>query len=249
MRTRPFIRLLTVGSAAAAVVAITSLPGHASAGGAPVGPGGARPDLNTGEAVGGYLAFQDYDVTSSSATVKVPAVTCGSATTQYGIGIYTVDASGSYDIDFPQAAALIIVNCNGGSASYSTDAYTATNGNALNVNAVQPGDTVVLSVNRTTNGTTAATHNIKRHDVESNIANYSTAPSGPDPYVLIGNALYFGGVPSFRPVKLSEVQVNGQYLGDSFHFGWAKKLNMVNSANGHKLVTTGGVAFGKNHSS
>jgi hypothetical protein len=234
--------VLTVGVAVVAVLAVPAAPSHAR-GERPVdGLVTAAPAALSGdEAVGGYFVSLDDDVRSASATIRVPTFNCAAGDGELDLGLYTY--ANSIDIDFPQASAVVFVTCSGGTATYSFEAQAlgGTSG-GFNSSPVNPGDLIVLSVGRDAAGTTSTVHDLRSHEYISGNNTFAT----PDTHMFVGAARYSGPVPSFSPVWIRNVYINGQALGDVAHNGAATKGNLVSPTSSDLLVTSGTAVFGSN---
>jgi hypothetical protein len=147
----------------------------------------------------GYLDTPSGGLASASVTFKIPVVNCTvtpTATVSDGVITSTL---GTW--------ALAQASCSSGTPAYSFTVGTPA-GSASGLAGASPGDTVVASMFQSGTSTSADIR-----DITSSSHWFQTDPTNVgDTGVNIG-AYLTGPVASFAMTKMSNAQVNGQYLG------------------------------------
>jgi hypothetical protein len=244
-------RWLRLGVASATVLAIASAltgvagrAGASSLGGANLG---ARPrptlagPLTAGKAAAtlsidqaAYTAEPSAGVASASVSFTIPTVTC--------------PANGDQGFMYPgvrtnSSIAVMDIYCPGSGAAAVYD-YDLVTPSGQDLQPASAGDTVIATIFETTTITQAEIHDLTNGQFW--LDSY-TGDAG-DSIVGIGDFTDTSEgveVPTFAPVTMSNVQVNGDYLG----FESPTQYNDYNPNNGHVVITTGAVKTASSGSS
>jgi hypothetical protein len=174
----------------------------------------SRPNLHLASALrspdlAGYAVTPSTPITAK-ATIKIPSITCApSGASGIAPGVYLFGGYSGYSGAF--AGAL----CGNGQVTYN--AYITINGTQTTVFAVQPGNTVVVSISETSSKTSATVHDVTTGQLKS-----LSGVGSDKTQVFVGDGGWFigslslnnlVGVPRFKSYPVNSVSVGGQALG------------------------------------
>jgi hypothetical protein len=150
---------------------------------------------------GGYTAEPSAGVASASVSFTIPSVTCPA---NLGTGFVEIGPA-TYS-----AAAYIYVYCPGSGAAAQYD-YDLTTPSGQEFRPANAGDAVVATIFETGTTTQAEIHDLTNGQYWFD--NYTSDAGDSEVYIgaFTDTAIY--EVPSFAPVTMSNVQINGDYLG------------------------------------
>lgn len=208
LNRRPLRALAVAGTAAAGLSAVSAGAARADVApsfAAPAGSASVSPAVTgTDPFFGGYTGTPATGISSAGTSFIVPSVTCP-VDAQDILGEAVYDSNGGLT-----AGAGVVINCSGGTPTYSLIAQTAT---ALAQGPVSPGDRVVVADGVSSTNTVAKVIDEASH-VRVRAADGAPEASGaPSATFNVGIFNDSGTTADYGTALFQGNQVNGKHLG------------------------------------